>query len=47
MSKKDKEQQAVEAEVVESQVVESGDYVVNKKPELDARTKSCSTFVMI
>ena len=39
MSKKDKEQQAVEAEVVESQVVESGDYVVNKKPELDARTK--------
>lgn len=39
MSKKDKEQQAAEAEVVESQVVESGDYVVNKKPELDARTK--------
>ena len=28
MSKKDKEQQAVEAEVVESQVVETGDYVV-------------------
>ena len=39
MSRKDKEQQAAEAEVVESQVVESGDYVVNKKPELDARTK--------
>lgn len=39
MSRKDKEQQAVEAEVVESQVVETGDYVVNKKPELDARTK--------
>ncbi|WP_400207392.1 50S ribosomal protein L32e [Candidatus Methanomassiliicoccus intestinalis] len=39
MSKKDKEQQAVEAEVVESQVVETGDYVVKKKPELDGRTK--------
>ena len=39
MSKKEKEQQTAEAEVVESQVVESGEYLVKKKPELDPRTK--------